>query len=292
MPRKSSVEAPRVLSLTTPVKAAVYDPKEGHAAFIEVSPVLLAMNEEELATPQMNIELAVYGALGVAAYYKSPAVHARFQKLPDEEFNHAEADGLERACFAALFAIEEARVMGALESDALVDPQIAAEAAEIEARMQTTCEHLLSDDPEIKKQLDRLRPGQGYRDLANDLFGYARIYEQRPDVVKKDPKYYRPGDAKRGTELGGLILQALTEALTTPQGRDAYSTYVRAWTLVLRRYEEIRQAGLWMFRRDSQKEQRFPSLYTIGRPAGGRPRKQVGDTPPPAPVTPDRPADK
>lgn len=292
MPKKSSVAAPRILSLTPSFKPAVYDPKAGLAAFNEVSPILLAMNEDELATPQMNIELAVHGALGVDAYYRSPAVHARFQKLPSDEFNHAEADGLEKACFAAIFAIEEARAMGALESDALVDPQIAAEAAEIETRMQTVCEHLLSEDPEIKKQLDRLRPGQGYRDLANDLFGYARIYEQRIDMVKKHPVYYRPDDAKRGTELAGLILQALTEALTSSQSRDAYSTYVRAWTLVLRRYEEIRQAGLWMFRKDSQKDQRFPSLYTIGRPAGGRPRKQTGETPAPAPVTPEAPADK
>ncbi|MFO0588421.1 MAG: hypothetical protein U0441_12805 [Polyangiaceae bacterium] len=286
MRKKSLAISPRVLSLTPTFETAVYHPDEGQSAFTKVTPILLSMTEEELASPQMNIETGVYAALGASAFYKSPTVHARFSRLPKEDFNHAEADGLEQACFAALFAISEARAAGALESDALVDPEIAAEAAEVEERMQTTCEHLLSDDPEIKRQLDRLRPGLGYRDLANDLLGYARIYDQRLDVVKKDPKFYRPGDAARAKELAGKIIQALTEALT-PQGRDAYSTCVRAWTLVVRRYEEIRQAGLWLFRKDAQKDQRFPSLYAVGRPGGGRPRKQLADiTPPDAPAAP------
>ncbi|WP_437896447.1 hypothetical protein [Sorangium sp. So ce124] len=74
---------------------------------------------------------------------------------------------------------------------------------EIEGRMQALFEYHLSDDPVIKPELDRLRPGTGHRDLANDLLGYARIYELRADVVKDDRKLYRAGDAARaGTRRG------------------------------------------------------------------------------------------
>ena len=42
-----------------------------------------------------------------------------------------------------------------------------------------------------------ITPRKGYRDLANDLLGYARIYELRREVVKGDSRHYRAGDAAR-----------------------------------------------------------------------------------------------
>ena len=180
--------------------------------------------------------------------------------------------GLESACFATLYALAEARAAGALESEALIAPEVAAEAAELEARMQALCEYHFGDDPEIRPELDRLRPGVGHRDLANDLLGYARIYELRAAVVKADSKYHRATDAARARELAGLFIQALSAA-STPRARAAFAAYARAWTVLSRRYEEVRAAGLWLFRADATREDRFPSLFVAGRPSVGRPKK-------------------
>ena len=145
--------------------------------------------------------------------------------------------------------------------------------------MQAVCEYLLSDDSEILPELDRLRPGSGNRDIVNDLLGYARIYELRPDAVKADPKNYRPGDLAKARELAGKIIQALSASMT-PKARLAYDRYVRAWTRLSRSYDEVRHTGFWLFRKDARREQRFPSLFAAGRPGVGRPRKTTEEPTP------------
>lgn len=247
----------------------LYDPDQGKAALAVLAPTLDAIPEATFVTLRVDVEAATYAALGVAAFVAAPDVHARFASLPEAEFDVADVDGLEAACFATLYALGEARAAGALETEAKLPPKLAEEAAALEGRMQALCEYHFPEDPEVRPELDRLRPGTGHRDVANDLLGYARIYELRPEVVKTDTKHYRPGDLSRAREVAGAIIQALSLAMT-PKARDAFDRYVRAWTHLVKRYGEVRFAGLWLYRRDAKKEQRFPSLFTAGRPNMGK----------------------
>ena len=90
------------------------------------------------------------------------------------------------------------------------------------------------------------------------------------------------GDLEAGArELAGKIIQALSAAMT-PKARVAYDRDVRAWTQLNRCHDEVRAAALWLFRKDTQKEQRFPSLFAAGRPNGGRPKKQADELAPSA----------
>ena len=155
--------------------------------------------------------------------------------------------------------------------------------------MQAVCEYHFSDDPAIKPELDRLRPGIGNRDTANDLLGYARIYDLRADVVKTDAKNYRAGDAAKARELAGKIIQALSTAMT-PRARVACDRYARMWTWLSRGYDEVRYAGVWLLRNDPQRDQRFPSLFAAGRSGGGRPKKAT-DTQEPTPTPPANESD-
>ena len=251
----------------------VYDPAAGKRSLDALAPALDVIPETDLITLRVDVEAATYASLGVAGFIASPDIHARFARLPEDELDPAHIDGLTPACFATLYALAEARTAGALETAARLPSDVVAEASEVEARMQTLCEYHFGDDPAIKPELDRLRPGNGHRDLANDLLGYARLYDLHPEVVKADPKHYRPGDAARARELGGTIIQALSASMT-PRARVAYDRYARAWTLLNRRYDEVRAAGLWLFRKDPLRDQRFPSLFAAARPNVGRPKKQ------------------
>ena len=274
-----------------PYAPPVYSPAAGKEALEALGPDLAAIPDAEIGNLRMDVEAATYAALGVAGFVGAPEVKARFAGLPEGDFDMACVTGLESACFATLYALAEARAAGALESEALIAPEVAAEAAELEARMQALCEYHLTDDPEIRAELDRLRPGVGHRDLANDLLGYARIYELRAAVVKADAKYHRATDAARARELAGLFIQALSAA-STPRARAAFAAYARAWTVLSRRYEEVRAAGLWLFRADATREDRFPSLFVAGRPSVGRPKKAPvnGSVPDGEPETDTTPA--
>lgn len=274
MSKKATNAAPAATSPTTPYEPPTYHPDAGKKALLSLTADLDALTESDFVTLKIDVEAATYAALGVAGFIADPAVHARFARLPHDEIDMAHVDGLQTACFATLYALGEARAAGALETDVRVPPAIQAEAAEVEKRMQAVCEYLLSDDTKISPELDRLRPGSGPRDLANDLLGYARIYDLRPGVVKTDPKNYRPGDAAKARDLAGTIIQALSAAMT-PKARVAYDRYVRSWTRLNRCYNEVRPTGLWLFRKDAQKAERFPSLFAAARPNVGRPRKQA-----------------
>jgi hypothetical protein len=257
---------------STPYEPPAYHPDAGKKALLALTADLDALAEGDFVTIKLDVEAATYAALSVAGFLAAPEVHARFASLPKKEFDLLCVDGFQPACFATLYALGEARAAGALETEVKVPAAIVTEAEEVEKRMQAVCEYLFGDDPELIPELDRLRPGTGSRDVANDLLGYARLYDLRAAVVMTDKKNYRPGDAEKARELAGKIIQGLSAAMT-PRARAAYDRYVRAWTLLSRRYEEVRPAGLWLYRKDPKGEQRFPSLFAAARPRVGRPRK-------------------
>ena len=45
---------------------------------------------------------------------------------------------------------------------------------------------------------------------------------------------------------------------------------MRAWTLLVHRYAEVRATGLWLFRRDPLCDRRFPSLFAASRATPAR----------------------
>jgi hypothetical protein len=260
-----------------------YHPDAGKKALQALTPQLDAIAESDFVTLRIDVEAATYAALGVAGFIAAPHIHARFARLPAEEIDPAHVDGLGSACFAMLYALGEARAAGALATDVKVAPEIQSEATDVEKRMQTVCEYQLSDDPDILPELDRLRPGSGPRDTANDLLGYARIYDLRPSEVKSDAKNFRPGDAAKARELAGKIIQALSMAMT-PKARVAFDRYARMWTWLSRTYDEVRFAGIWLLRNDPQRDQRFPSLFAAGRPGAARSKKATDPAEPTPPV--------
>ncbi len=244
MSRKAHPQTQPITPTHKPVQADTqrdfaYDSDEGAKALAALRPRLDAIPPEEVATNRIDVSVAAYAALAVARFVQSPDVRPRFAALPKDAFDMAVADDLGQTCFAALFSITEAQAEGALDTEAKLPPAIAAEATELEKRMQTVCEYQLSDDPQIAPLLAILRPGTGYRDLLNDLKGYVWIYEKRPEAVKADSKNYRPGDLKRAKEMIGIIGLAFSDAMS-PKAWQAYDTYLRVWTVLEESYDEVR----------------------------------------------------
>ena len=61
---------------------------------------------------------------------------------------------------------------------------------------------------------------------------------------------------------------------------------MQVWTVLERRYDEVRAAGLWLWRKDARREELFPSLYAAGRPNQGRRRKVATDEAADSPAAP------
>jgi hypothetical protein len=292
----SSSKPPKALVLAPPsvasaastyagleLKPPVYDPGAAKALLASYRPHLDAIPVAELSVPRLDVRAAALAALGAYAFVtQAKDVHARFAKLASVgEVDLAVLDHLKNAAFLVLYAHAQAEAAGALASDAKVPASLIQAGMEIEGRMQALCEYKFKNDPEIAPKLALLRPGSGHRDLAGDLFGYADIYAARAKEVASDSTNYRATDAADARKIAGSILAHLATAMS-PKAREADELLRRAWTLLARVYFEVQQVGLSLLRYDEGREQRFPSLYAVGRAPRSRGKKAAA----PAPASP------
>lgn len=248
-------------------KPTTYDPALGKAALAALAPRLDSLRPDELVSTRADIEKAALAALAASTFANEPALHARFHKQDDAgEFDLAKLDSLPELSFAVLFALGEWRTHRDAVSEAKIPATLVAEATTLESRMQDLCEYHFRDDPAVRAELDRLRPGGGYSDLADDLLGYARIYEEHLSVVAANPKHYRPTDIDDARRIAGELLAALSTSMS-PKARKAHDTLARAFTLLHRAYEDVRAVGLYLLRNDPASASNFPSLFTAARRA-------------------------
>ena len=249
------------------------DPAKNAAAWKRLQARLRALPAQQLRRVNINVEAVALAVLGVAQRVTEKKLHLRFKSLPAEEFDIAHVNDLADVARAALHAAREAEKLSALATEVTVPLELASEADEVEARMQACAEYHLGDDPEIVPLLDLYRPGTGHRDKANDLLGYADIYDRRASVVEKDTKNYRPGDRDRAIEIAEQIQRHIADSLS-PAQRQAMDDLIRARTLLEQEYDEVREAGRWLERKNPKRDERYPNFYAAGRTRqGGRPKK-------------------
>ena len=161
----------------------------------------IASTRLETVTVKADIEAATYAGLGVVGFVSSAGVRSRFARLPADEFDIGHLDGLKPACFAMLYATAEARAAGVLEVEGRLPVAIAAEAAEVERRMQTLCEYLFGDDPEIRPELDRLRVARYARCRRVEVSLHIRTF--RGGSRRVGARGHRP--ARRPVAGGGRL---------------------------------------------------------------------------------------
>lgn len=244
-----------------------------------------ALPAAEVKPINADVGEAALLAIGVAARVNEAPLYPRFEAISGAEFKLANVRDLTDVAWAAKHAAIVADRLRAAGSEAKIPATLLKQATEIEGRMQRCCEYYFSDDPVLGVEVARLSPGTGHRDLAEDLLGYAAIYEQRMAVIEHDRKHFRAGDLADARTAAKQIFDILAASLSS-EARVAADDHARAWTLLSQVYGEVRAAGLFIERADAASPHRYPSLHTAGRDPGGRPKKT--ETPPPAtpPATP------
>jgi hypothetical protein len=263
-----------------PAPAPAPPTDDGRASFDIVAPRLAALHPRELLAPTVDIGRVVTAAIGVALQVKEERLRARLLLLAKELFDHSQLELLEHAAWALWFVSEQSQKKRVLTSDAMVPLELAKQAAELESRMQEVCEHIFKKNPKVSPELDRLRPGTGYEDIAKDLQGYAAIYREYPSLVSRDPVYYQEGDDKLALELAARILQALGADVADAAAGGRNDLLARAWTFLEKIYTDVVDAIAFVERHQSPPP-RYASLFAIGRPgSGGSKPRNVDDRTP------------
>jgi hypothetical protein len=250
------------------------DPAAAEKAFASLRPRLLGISKDRLATFSVDLQTAAIAAATVARFIKDPAVRKRFLSLPKEEFSYAHLDDLEPAALAAWHAAVELLTASAGGTEAKLPASLVQEATVVRQRMLTLAEYHFGDDPDDAKEVVSIKQGTGYADLANDLVRLTKLYKKHHARVKLDPKNYVATDARDAKKCARQILVLLGEERN--QEQKAWGDLVaRAWTLLVEVYGEMSAAGNWLYRHEDG-ARLFPSLYSVGRRAPGRPAKPSG----------------
>ncbi|NUN16044.1 MAG: hypothetical protein HUU55_20650 [Myxococcales bacterium] len=213
-----------------------------------------------LAKINVNLDDAALRAIRVGNVANKAPFFARFVHLGTEEFDIAHVKNLPTYGWAlyhtrVLFLSVEVTLSGTK-----LPATLTRDGQDTRKRMLRCADYYLKDDPTFGPELDAIRAGQGYSDLARDLAQLATIYQQNETLLAFDTKYYRATDAADALRLSGEILLTLADGLT-PEQRVHMDRVTRVYTLLRQSYLEVRAAAMFLFRHEPLLLQEFPSLW-------------------------------
>lgn len=240
------------------------DPEKALAAYARIAPDAKALPRDQLVTGNLNIVAAAIAAVGVADRCFEPTLLARFQALPASEFDIRHVERLGDLAWGTWHAGNFTEQLKAQKSAAKLPADLVENAMQLKRRMQRCCEYYLSDHPVASRELQRLRPGVDYIDLAGDLAGYGTMYGDYQGILSGDSKYFRPGDRDLALRTSAQIVTLLGEGMTS-DAVSARDMALRCFTLLNASYDEVSEAGRWLLRKDANRDVYFPSLYAIVR---------------------------
>lgn len=266
----------------TPKRAATAKPTardEGEAAFLRLRARLGKLAAERIVQPRAGVrEAASFVLSDTLRRLRDAGLRARFAALPAAEFDHSALADLGPAAEAVLWTQTELATAEAGSAGARLSVALVTQATALRNQMLEVCAYHFREAPALHAQVEDIRSGHGYLDLAQDLQRLAALYRAQAALLKQDLRFYRAGDAAEALALATRITSELR-----PQGPQAARDAAwRAWTLLTDLYAEVARGAHFLLREAGQVA--FPSLHAVSR---STPRRR-GKTPPapPAPVSP------
>ncbi len=252
------------------------DPDAAKHAYEKMKPALDAITTVKVGRAGLD-----QAALYVLRQVKELAAYRpRFALLPKELFNMAHFDELSAVALAAFYAQVQLDSATATASEVQVPLSIIDPADALKAEMMTVVVyHLAYRSARLKAEIDDIRLGSGYADLASDLSRLKTLYENDLHPLHADLKvfaaedpHFHEGDAAEAGQRASQILDEMAKVRTVAEiaARDMAA---RAWTLLLSRWETIGSAAETVLGKQVA-ARIFGSLYAAGR-AARRPGKKA-----------------
>lgn len=231
---------------------------------------------EDAVAYGVNHDEVVSTALGVLDVIDGDAWLVRKLKAMDNEvFDAKVLDDFRAFTLALSHARRHAVTEAATRTDAAIPLAVMEEATALKNRMLKLCSYYFDDDAVLSAELDDIRSGTGYLDLASDLARLEAIYKEQVGVLKRDGKLYKVDDVKDAERLVLTIRRAFNAPSSAAWAMMAH----RVFTLLDTSYEELRSAAQFVYRRTPSKAALFPSLRKGGRKRRARAQKDEGTTP-------------
>jgi hypothetical protein len=249
-------------------------PDEAAAAYAQVEAELVALTDDAVETRRVDAVAAAGKARKMAdEILADAALVERFRKVAASgEFAMR---SLERLATYGLALWHAAYQQGSTTPAGRrnLPEALRAKARTVRERMQKLVEYHFGAHPDEATVVANLVAMRSDRGLAQVLVGFADLYARHPAVVTTDATYYRPTDAANARSLAQEIRDALDADPAHWGARTA-----RAWTLLVRAYNDVQATGLWMFRATPvEGARRFPSLIAESRAPARRTAAKTDD---------------
>lgn len=259
----------------------VGDESLADAVLERVRPEMAALDTNELVPIKLDLSGAVATVLGVLPEVR--ALRAQIVKeLPS--FDIARFDKLED--YAIALGYTHAKFLSATQTPDDLD-ELASEAQELRERLLAEVRALVQHGIVSGERLSQLKGARGYKNIATDLMVITNVLRETwPRIEGKVFTTVQDLDTALKTSTRLLRIVGLREQAPA-QVAEAMELRVRAFTLLLVAYEDVRRAIAYLRADAGDADAVAPSLF-LGRP---RPRRATDSeesmpTVPPAPVAP------
>jgi len=110
-------------------------------------------------------------------------------------------------------------------------------------------------------ELARHRSALGHAGLAGSLVSLGTLYAKHRKRIHKTPEFYVASDAHDAAAVAEEIYAHLASPAVNEE--DCIDRQGRVWTLFVAAYNEVREAGRFMYRHSARLDARFPSLHSL-----------------------------
>lgn len=234
-----------------------FDEVQAKQSFEALEPEARALDEALLVPVRVDLRRAARQGLALAQLVAQPEQQARFALVPAELFDASHLSRVGALSWALWYTTQARASAEQAERGARVGEELLTEARDLKETMWKTLEFYVGDAPEVARELQSIRAGKGYQDLASDLSRLATLYETHSAHLSSDTKRYKPTDHERARSLAGQLLREIS-----PPEREAWTQIqARVWTLFLKSYQEVRATGAYVWRAEEAKAGLFSSPF-------------------------------
>lgn len=232
-------------------------PEEAALAFARIEHELAELDADELAVINVDIPRAVVTALGALPALLSlrPRIVAELPSFPIASLDklHTYALG---AWYAHLLWLPSSPQSN--EHKPLFE-----EAARLRAGLLVAAEALAHRGLLDSKHVAQIRSGQGHLDLANDLVALATLFTNNRDAIRGKTAVTRD-EIERAATLGPELLIVLGAREKAPERspEQLADQRRRAFTLLVRAYDDCRRAVSYLRWREGDASKMAPSLFS------------------------------
>lgn len=243
-------------------------------ALMRLLPELKALPAQDLVQVQLDIPEAVATVLG-----SLPEIRALRGEIEGsmKGFDLTSVDKLEDYALALSDAHTEFLIATKPMDDL---EQLIEEGTSLRTKLEADSNALALHGLIDREKLSELQGGVGYKSLATDLSIYAKVFIKSWNEIQNKVGF-SAADVERAAKIGQRLIRVVgLREQATQAVEEATDIRLRAYTMLLRAYDEVRRAVTFLRWSHNDADAIAPSLFA------GRTRRKTPSVPAPVPDNP------